>query len=225
VQPTIQLTIVFLSDSLEKERKKRDPMNNINQKGATGKILSQLNMEKKEKAAVEKKKKEEEAKSQGTTLNKAMEAMSNKPALAYNAAAYTTGRASASLTSTAVSVSTTNDRALMSHEEYMFPLIKAKGYGTIVTNYGKINIELFCDQVRTEISLFFFLLFFCAQQKKVKATDQALPLLNYGKPDAQNMLQLYHVGQNWILQGRQVSSKDQELYVTRRRSYRNRTWW
>ncbi|KAG0053050.1 RING-type E3 ubiquitin-protein ligase ppil2, partial [Gryganskiella cystojenkinii] len=130
----------------EKERKKRDPMNNINQKGATGKILSQLNMEKKEKAAIEKKKKEEETKSQGSTMNKAMEAMSNKPALAYNAAAYTTGRASASLTSTAVSVSTSNDRALMSHEEYMFPLIKAKGYGTIITNFGKINIELFCDQ-------------------------------------------------------------------------------
>ncbi|KAG0203359.1 RING-type E3 ubiquitin-protein ligase ppil2 [Mortierella sp. GBA30] len=130
----------------EKERKKRDPLNNINQKGSTGKILTQMNMEKIEKAAVERKKKEEAVKAVGGTANKAMEAMANKPALAYNAASYTTGKASASLTSTAVSVSTTNERALMSHEEYMFPLIKAKGYGSIITNFGKINIELFCDQ-------------------------------------------------------------------------------
>ncbi|KAK3828884.1 MAG: peptidyl-prolyl cis-trans isomerase-like 2 [Benniella sp.] len=128
------------------EKKKRDPANNINQKGATGKILSQINMEKIEKAAVEKKKKENAAKAQGGTANKAMEAMSNKAALPYNAASYTTGKASASLTSTAVSVATTNDRVLMSHEEYMFPLIKSKGYGSIITNFGKINVELFCDQ-------------------------------------------------------------------------------
>ncbi|KAG0008049.1 Peptidyl-prolyl cis-trans isomerase cyp8, partial [Entomortierella chlamydospora] len=128
------------------EKKKRDPLNNINQQGSTGKILSQLNMEKIEKAAAEKKKKEEAVKAQGGSANKAMEAMSNKPALPYNAAAYTTGKASASLTSTAVSVSTADDRVLMSHEEYMFPLIKAKGYGSIVTNFGKINVELFCDQ-------------------------------------------------------------------------------
>ncbi|KAG0089982.1 Peptidyl-prolyl cis-trans isomerase cyp8 [Podila epicladia] len=130
----------------EKERKKRDPMNNINQMGSTAKVLSQLNMEKIEKAAVEKKKKEEEAKVQGKPVDKAMEAMSNKKTQAYNAASYTTGRTSGSLTSTAVSVSTADDRVLMSHEEYMFPLIKAKGYGSIITNFGKINIELFCDQ-------------------------------------------------------------------------------
>lgn len=122
-------------------------MNNINQMGSTAKVLSQLNMEKIEKAAVEKKKKEEEAKAQGRPVDKAMEAMSNKKTQAYNAASYTTGRTSGSLTSTAVSVSTADDRVLMSHEEYMFPLIKAKGYGSIITNFGKINIELFCDQV------------------------------------------------------------------------------
>lgn len=122
-------------------------MNNINQMGSTAKVLSQLNMEKIEKAALEKKKKEEEAKVQGKHVDKAMEAMSNKRTQAYNAASYTTGRTSGSLTSTAVSVSTADDRVLMSHEEYMFPLIKAKGYGSIITNFGKINIELFCDQV------------------------------------------------------------------------------
>lgn len=146
--PHLLLPASTLNPLIEKEKKKRDPMNNINQQGSTGKILSQLNMEKIEKAAVERKKKEEEIKAVGGTANKAMDAMANKPALAYNAASYTTGRASASLTSTAVSVSTTNERALMSHEEYMFPLIKAKGYGSIITNFGKINIELFCDQVR-----------------------------------------------------------------------------
>ncbi|KAG0346688.1 Peptidyl-prolyl cis-trans isomerase cyp8 [Podila humilis] len=130
----------------EKERKKRDPLNNINQMGSTAKVLSQLNMEKIEKAAVDRKKKEEEAVAQGKPVDKAMEAMSNKKTQAYNAASYTTGKTSGSLTSTAVSVSTADDRVLMSHEEYMFPLIKAKGYGSIVTNFGKINIELFCDQ-------------------------------------------------------------------------------
>ncbi|KAG0329140.1 Peptidyl-prolyl cis-trans isomerase cyp8 [Dissophora globulifera] len=128
------------------ERKKRDPLNNINQMGSTAKVLNQLNMEKIEKAAVVRKKKEEEAKAQGNSSNKAMEAMANKAALPYNASVYSTGKTSSSLTSTAVSVATSNDRWLMTHEEYMFPLIKQKGYGTIVTNFGKINIELFCDQ-------------------------------------------------------------------------------
>ncbi|KAF9896643.1 Peptidyl-prolyl cis-trans isomerase cyp8, partial [Lobosporangium transversale] len=131
------------------EKKKKDPMNNINQQGSTGKILSQLNMEKIEKAAIEKKKKEDELKAQrqtGSTVGKAMESMSNKPALAYNASSYTSGKTSGSLTSTAMSVSTSDDRILLSHEEYMFPLIKAKGYGSIITNFGKINVELFCDQ-------------------------------------------------------------------------------
>lgn len=140
--------LIASKKNIAEEKKKRNPINNINQQGATGKILSQINMEKIEKAAAEKKKKEDAAKAQGGTANKAMEAMSNKAALPYNAASYTTGKASASLTSTAVSVSTANDRVLMSHEEYMFPLIKSKGYGSIITNFGKINVELFCDQVK-----------------------------------------------------------------------------
>ncbi|KAF9578083.1 Peptidyl-prolyl cis-trans isomerase cyp8, partial [Lunasporangiospora selenospora] len=128
----------------EEKRKKQDPLNNINQLGSTAKILSQLKADSFDKTAS--KKGTGEAKAQGETANKAMEAMSNKPALPYNASPYTTGRSSASLTSTAVSVSTANDRTLLSHEEYMFPLIKAKGYGSIVTNFGKLNVELFCDQ-------------------------------------------------------------------------------
>ncbi|KAG0239222.1 Peptidyl-prolyl cis-trans isomerase cyp8 [Actinomortierella wolfii] len=129
----------------ELEKQKRNPLNNINALGSTSKVLSQLTA--KEKADADKKKKEESAsKSTATTTDKAMAAMTNKASLPYNAASYTTGRAAASLTSTAVTISTKDERALLSHEEYMFPLIKAKGYGSIVTNFGKINVELFCDQ-------------------------------------------------------------------------------
>ncbi|KAF9972697.1 Peptidyl-prolyl cis-trans isomerase cyp8 [Actinomortierella ambigua] len=130
----------------ELEKQKRNPLNNINALGSTSKVLSQLSA--KDKSEADKTKADGKSSTSKTTAttDKAMAAMANKSALPYNAASYTTGRAAASLTSTAVSISTRDERALLSHEEYMFPLIKAKGYGSIVTNFGKINVELFCDQ-------------------------------------------------------------------------------
>ena len=67
----------------------------------------------------------------------------------YNAAGYTTGTASASLTSTSAVVSTKSERALVDEEEWMFERILPgeKGYVAMQTNFGKLNIELFCDKV------------------------------------------------------------------------------
>ena len=62
----------------------------------------------------------------------------------YNAATHTTGRAAASFTSTGVTPHTSNERALLSEEEYMLKprRIKEKGYARIQTSHGDINIEL-----------------------------------------------------------------------------------
>ncbi|KAJ2893900.1 peptidyl-prolyl cis-trans isomerase-like 2 [Zalerion maritima] len=63
---------------------------------------------------------------------------------AYNAAAYTTGRAAASFTSTGLTPETSGERATLSDEEYLlFPRrVKQKGYARIETNLGELNIEL-----------------------------------------------------------------------------------
>ncbi|KEI37168.1 uncharacterized protein L969DRAFT_90240 [Mixia osmundae IAM 14324] len=64
----------------------------------------------------------------------------------YNASAHSTGKTAASLTSTAFTVSTKTERALIDEEEFMFNQIKGKGYIRITTNLGALNVELFCDK-------------------------------------------------------------------------------
>lgn len=66
---------------------------------------------------------------------------------AYNAAAYTTGRAAASFTSTGLTPETSGERALMTDEEYMLKprRVKIKGYARIETNLGDLNLELHTD--------------------------------------------------------------------------------
>ncbi|RXK37207.1 peptidyl-prolyl cis-trans isomerase-like 2 [Tremella mesenterica] len=76
--------------------------------------------------------------------------------LAYNTSNFTTGRASASLTSTTMTPETTNARALFDEEEFMFeemrrPVkekerLKSKAYATIMTNFGGLNVELHGDR-------------------------------------------------------------------------------
>lgn len=72
---------------------------------------------------------------------------SAKRALPYNAAVHNTGKSAASFTSTALDVVTTAERALISEEDYMLVVkrIKIKGYASIDTNLGKINVELYTD--------------------------------------------------------------------------------
>lgn len=63
----------------------------------------------------------------------------------YNAAKHTTGKAAASFTSTGLTPHTSNERALLTDEEYMLKprRVKQKGYARIQTHYGDLNIELF----------------------------------------------------------------------------------
>ncbi|KAG7290271.1 Peptidyl-prolyl cis-trans isomerase-like 2 [Staphylotrichum longicolle] len=64
--------------------------------------------------------------------------------LAPNAASYTTGLAAASFTSTGLTPSTSNERALLSDEEWMLhpKRIKHKGYARLETNLGPLTLEL-----------------------------------------------------------------------------------
>jgi len=67
--------------------------------------------------------------------------------LAPNAAAYTTGRAAASFTSTGLTPETSGERAVLTDEEWMLKprRVKIKGYARLETNLGDLNIELQTD--------------------------------------------------------------------------------
>ncbi|KOS18568.1 Peptidyl-prolyl cis-trans isomerase-like 2 [Escovopsis weberi] len=64
--------------------------------------------------------------------------------LAANSAAYTTGRAAASFTSTGLTPETSGERAVLTDEEFMLKpkRVKTKGYARIETNLGDLTIEL-----------------------------------------------------------------------------------
>ncbi|KAL6808594.1 cyclophilin-like protein [Trichoderma camerunense] len=64
--------------------------------------------------------------------------------VAANAAAYTTGKAAASFTSTGLTPETSGERALLTDEEFMLKpkRVKTKGYARIETNLGNLTIEL-----------------------------------------------------------------------------------
>lgn len=111
----------------------------------------------KAKAAVEKARKARDAggdvnKSSGAlekSKNGASSAISRQPAIqdrkiVANAAAYTTGKAAASFTSTGLTPETSGERALLTDEEFMLKpkRVKAKGYARIETNLGNLTIEL-----------------------------------------------------------------------------------
>jgi len=107
------------------------------------------------KEAVERARKEREA---GGDVNRSSKALAARAAgsgvarpsmiqerkLAHNAAAYTTGRAAASFTSTGLTPSTSGERAVLTDEEWMLKpkRVKNKGYARIETNLGDLTIEL-----------------------------------------------------------------------------------
>ena len=67
-----------------------------------------------------------------------------------NAATYSTGRVAASFTSTVMDIVTHQEPAIIDENEIRWSrLLKTgkKGYVCLVTNLGRLNIELFCDQV------------------------------------------------------------------------------
>ena len=64
-----------------------------------------------------------------------------------NSAHYSTGRVAASLTSTAFDVSTKQQSEILDEYTVKYKYVKKKGYARLVTNYGDLNLELFCQVV------------------------------------------------------------------------------
>lgn len=137
----------------EEQAARDDPMSGINASAlgtssSAAKILAA-------KAAVAKARAERNAADSKTSKSNSLttagggrkvnESNRDREKLAYNAAQHTTGKAAASLTSTAVSVHTTAERATLTDEEYMLKpkRVKGKGYARIATNLGNINVELY----------------------------------------------------------------------------------
>nr|XP_027204347.1 RING-type E3 ubiquitin-protein ligase PPIL2-like [Dermatophagoides pteronyssinus] len=65
----------------------------------------------------------------------------------FNAAHYSTGHAAASFTSTVMPVVSTVEAAQMDQYEIRYQFVKKKGYVRLVTNFGNLNLELYCDKV------------------------------------------------------------------------------
>ncbi|CAG2201154.1 RING-type E3 ubiquitin-protein ligase PPIL2-like [Mytilus galloprovincialis] len=65
----------------------------------------------------------------------------------FNAAHYSTGQVAASFTSTAMNPVTEHETALIDEDILRYERVKKKGYVKLDTNYGPLNIELYCDMV------------------------------------------------------------------------------
>uniref|UniRef100_A0AAY4BQK8 RING-type E3 ubiquitin-protein ligase PPIL2 n=1 Tax=Denticeps clupeoides TaxID=299321 RepID=A0AAY4BQK8_9TELE len=64
-----------------------------------------------------------------------------------NAAHYSTGRVSASFTSTAMAPATTHEADAIADDTVRYQYVKKKGYVRLHTNKGDLNLELHCDKV------------------------------------------------------------------------------
>ncbi|KAI1340477.1 hypothetical protein F5Y15DRAFT_378759 [Xylariaceae sp. FL0016] len=134
---------------LTKEQEEERKEGNVNI-GALGRVGDKVL---RAKEAVEKARREREAGgdiNRSKAIAKASSTNGVKPSMiqdkkqAYNAAAYTTGRAAASFTSTGLTPETSGERATLTEEEYMLKpkRVKIKGYARMETNLGDLNIEL-----------------------------------------------------------------------------------
>lgn len=65
----------------------------------------------------------------------------------FNTANYSDGNVSRAVTSTIAPAATKTQAAELTEEQIIYPRIKKKGYAQIVTNFGPLNIELYCDRV------------------------------------------------------------------------------
>ncbi|KAK4685334.1 peptidyl-prolyl cis-trans isomerase-like 2, partial [Tremellales sp. Uapishka_1] len=144
-----------------------DPLRGINVDAAGGasKVLKML-AEKTRAAAASSSTKEtvqptDEEKKEGVVARRRAEQ------IAYNQSNFTTGRASASFTSTALAPELKNEAAMFDEEEYMFDeMLKStkekdrqrnKAYCTIMTNYGGLNFELHGDRAPKTVYNFLML--------------------------------------------------------------------
>ncbi|XP_078809544.1 RING-type E3 ubiquitin-protein ligase PPIL2 isoform X2 [Oryzias latipes] len=65
-----------------------------------------------------------------------------------NAAHYSTGRVSASFTSTAMTPSTIHEADAIADDAVRYQYVKKKGYVRLHTNLGDLNLELHCDKIQ-----------------------------------------------------------------------------
>lgn len=145
----LQDGVSTLTEEQKKERK--DPARNVN-KAALGNAAAVLNVEE-IKTSTQKPSNDSKktpalsTKSLLSTVAKTPKASpspnTSKP-LPYNAAQHTTGKAAASFTSTGLTPHTSNERALLTDEEYLLRprRVKHKGYARIQTSQGELNLEL-----------------------------------------------------------------------------------
>ncbi|KAG7306915.1 hypothetical protein JYU34_007022 [Plutella xylostella] len=63
----------------------------------------------------------------------------------FNAAHYSTGAVAASFTSTAMAPQTEHAAAIIAEDDVKYDMVKKKGYVRLVTNFGPLNFELYCD--------------------------------------------------------------------------------
>ncbi|BES87291.1 Rtf2 RING-finger [Nesidiocoris tenuis] len=75
------------------------------------------------------------------------ENMDEKKADKFNAAHFSTGAVAAGFTSTAVAPSTHLEPAILPEDVVRYERVKKKGYLTLVTNLGPLNLELHCEMV------------------------------------------------------------------------------
>ncbi|MCJ1429096.1 RING-type E3 ubiquitin-protein ligase ppil2, partial [Sticta canariensis] len=146
----LQEGVSSLTEEQKKERS--DPARNVN-KAALGNAAGVLKVEETKSppsnltADSNKTRTLSKAKPLPSTVAKpskvAFPSSSSKP-LPYNAAQHTTGKAAASFTSTGLTPHTSNERALLTDEEYLLKprRVKHKGYVRIQTSLGELNLEL-----------------------------------------------------------------------------------
>ncbi|XP_050445119.1 RING-type E3 ubiquitin-protein ligase PPIL2 [Cataglyphis hispanica] len=71
----------------------------------------------------------------------------SKKADKFNAAHYSTGAVAAGFTSTIMPAETTHQAAVIAEDLVRYERVKKKGYVRLLTNFGALNLELYCDLV------------------------------------------------------------------------------
>ncbi|KAK7074623.1 RING-type E3 ubiquitin-protein ligase ppil2 [Halocaridina rubra] len=75
------------------------------------------------------------------------EETTGKVADKFNSAHYSTGKVAASFTSTSVDVETKHEPAVLEDDVVRYQRVKKKGYVSLKTNMGTLNLEIYCDNV------------------------------------------------------------------------------
>ncbi|KAF7236168.1 hypothetical protein EG68_11749 [Paragonimus skrjabini miyazakii] len=115
-----------------------------NQSGSNVVVIRQLNQETKETLAELPK----DLKVPDYMLsNKPISKDEPKKRDAFNTAVYSTGKAAASLTSTVMEPVTKVEPAILEDDVVRYKYVKKKGYVSLITTHGRLNLELHCDLV------------------------------------------------------------------------------